>query len=201
MADFPFPPVQSCIKDYCLRYKIAEKPLSTFFMPSVHYLAESSDGSYVVIKCCYVTEANESALANEGTLMEEAQSIWTVRSRDIFRHESGGHCYSCIAMSYYASGWDGVQLTADENYYSELCYDVINAIAVLHSRGIWHRDVNKANIFLTGYSTADGYDVHAFLGDFGFAYANTGDPPPPVVGTDGYLAPELIAEAPCMIAF
>lgn len=69
-----------------------------------------------------------------------------------------------------------------------VCADLLEALAFAHARGILHRDVKPANVFLER-------DGHAKLGDFGLAHAaghtrltNTGA----LVGTAGYLAPEQV---------
>jgi serine/threonine protein kinase len=201
MADLPFPPLQTYVHDYLLRYKIAEKASPANFMPSVHYYAHSVDDAVVVIKCCYVTERNRAHVEGEVRAMGEARSIWTVPLIDAFIIELDGQRYSCVAMPYYASVWDVIHVEGDEGMCSNLCFDVAQALAALHARRWWHRDVNKGNVFLGCYTVDGGYEVHAFLGDFGLAHCAADGAPPPVAGTQGYLAPELIAHAQCTLPF
>jgi tRNA A-37 threonylcarbamoyl transferase component Bud32 len=68
--------------------------------------------------------------------------------------------------------------------------DVLAALEVVHQRGVVHRDVKPANIFLV--------EGRAVLTDFGIAKATATHSPPltadgRVVGSPGYMAPEQMA--------
>ncbi|MEU3275137.1 serine/threonine-protein kinase [Saccharomonospora sp. NPDC006951] len=81
-------------------------------------------------------------------------------------------------------------------YVAELLAQLLDALAHVHGRGLVHRDVKPANILL--HSTAT-LAPHLRLSDFGLVHAmgsqrvtRTGF----VVGTPGYLAPEVLAGRP-----
>ena len=80
------------------------------------------------------------------------------------------------------------------------------ALAHCHARGVAHRDVKPANVFLMGGGGSGGGDGggggggggpawRVRLGDFGLA-SSTSAPPPSVAGTPAYLAPEVVTGAP-----
>ena len=67
---------------------------------------------------------------------------------------------------------------------SALLYDVASSLAILHARGLVHRDISARNV----RCTADG---RAKLIDFG-AMVSTGGVPKDVVGTPPFMAPEVL---------
>jgi Leucine-rich repeat (LRR) protein len=75
--------------------------------------------------------------------------------------------------------------------------EVALGLAAAHARGVIHRDVKPANIFLEG---AEGAGMRAKLLDFGLARAfdaeTTLTAPGVVTGTPAYLAPELLRGEP-----
>jgi serine/threonine protein kinase len=165
---------------------------------STHFLALNLDTHRsLVLKCCFVTLENEDLIANEANLMRDSSSIWTVPLLDSFRDSD----FYYLAMPYFRVSWDAID---QESFRCELCWDVINALAHLHSMGIWHRDVNKENVFLSAEQVPDceDYVVYAFLGDFGLAHKNeVGVGLPLGAGTSGYLAPELVRGEICWFVF
>jgi pimeloyl-ACP methyl ester carboxylesterase len=75
----------------------------------------------------------------------------------------------------------------------DIASDIARALAAAHERGIVHRDVKPANVFLSDASPTSGRRSSAKLGDFGVAVAldrsrltMTGM----VTGTAAYMAPE-----------
>jgi eukaryotic-like serine/threonine-protein kinase len=74
------------------------------------------------------------------------------------------------------------------------------ALAVAHERGVVHRDLTPANVFVLGVDAGDdGHPTRVVLVDFGSAttpepeHADVPDGPPgTVIGTPHYMAPEMI---------
>ena len=64
---------------------------------------------------------------------------------------------------------------------------VADGLAEAHAVGVVHRDLNPSNVFLTA---AGGRIL-----DFGIAFTNTDETTAPLMGTPGYVAPELLSGA------
>ncbi|GAA3516721.1 serine/threonine-protein kinase [Actinocatenispora rupis] len=81
-------------------------------------------------------------------------------------------------------------------YAAEILAQVVSGLAAVHAAGLVHRDVKPANVLLAATGTGPPY---ARLGDFGIAYPAGGPRVTEtgfVVGTPGYVAPEVLAGAP-----
>jgi serine/threonine protein kinase len=82
-----------------------------------------------------------------------------------------------------------------ENEIARMAYQILRALAYLHSIGVAHRDVKLENILLTGEDPIPD----AYLGDFGFAAtrnAEEGEFFLDSVGSKPYCAPELLRNMP-----
>lgn len=64
---------------------------------------------------------------------------------------------------------------------------VADGLAAAHSVGVVHRDLNPSNVFIT----ASG----ARILDFGIAFTDDGETTAPLMGTPGFVAPELLTGA------
>lgn len=82
-----------------------------------------------------------------------------------------------------------------EDVTRNIMFSIITAVNYLHENNIWHRDVKLENVFIF----SDGLKERYVLGDFEFAkeiqlqWMNTEH-----IGTEGYLAPELLMRQRCM---
>ncbi|XP_071955279.1 mitogen-activated protein kinase kinase kinase 4-like isoform X2 [Antedon mediterranea] len=100
-----------------------------------------------------------------------------------------------IFMEYCDDGTlgDAAEECLPEDMIRHYMYEIVTAVSVLHERGIIHRDIKGANIFLSS-------DGHLKLGDFGSAIKlSTRHTLPGEVseylGTPAYMAPEVIKQS------
>jgi tetratricopeptide (TPR) repeat protein len=155
-------------------------------MGSVFRARDQLTGDLVALKIMH--DADEPALVDR--FLREAQLLYELRHPNIVRYVAHGLMSS--GEPYLAMEWlEGVDLSArlrsealtlDESV--RLGARVADALAVAHGRGVIHRDVKPANLFLT----ADGVK----LLDFGVARIGRGhDTRTGVrIGTPRYMAPE-----------
>ena len=73
---------------------------------------------------------------------------------------------------------------------SGIASDIASALAAAHAVGLLHRDVKPGNVLIAAGRGRD----HAYLADFGISAAAA--PPGAVIGTEGYLAPEVAEGGP-----
>ncbi|SDM20427.1 serine/threonine-protein kinase [Allokutzneria albata] len=81
-------------------------------------------------------------------------------------------------------------------YAAEIVLQLLSALDHVHSAGLLHRDVKPSNVLMEATGTGA---PHARLADFGIAYPTNGPRLTEVgfvVGTPGYLAPEILAGHP-----
>ena len=71
----------------------------------------------------------------------------------------------------------------------QFLYDILNGMAFLHSHGIFHRDLKSDNIFVSSDISGDNILV---IGDFDQAHHFYLSMTKEVVGTPGYISPEVL---------
>lgn len=76
----------------------------------------------------------------------------------------------------------------------EILAHVCRALAFAHDRGVVHRDVKAANVMIGRFG-------EVYLLDWGIALrlAERGEEPPGIVGTPGYVAPEMVRGEPLLV--
>lgn len=103
----------------------------------------------------------------------------------------GYECY--IVMEYCERGSMSAMIEAhveerkpfNEKEITRFVFEIGTAIHVLHTEGVVHRDIKPDNIFCT--------DKNSFkLGDYGTARFNTARETKQYIGTQGYMAPEVM---------
>ncbi|MFH1463297.1 MAG: protein kinase [Pseudomonadota bacterium] len=106
-----------------------------------------------------------------------------------------------VVMAYGDAGSLAGEMDADQPI-AELCRltgEVLDALAVIHARGLVHQDLKPQNVLLHrgSGSTGDGL-LHAWVSDLGEAHALTvlAMDPREVGGTPAYMAPEQLAQTP-----
>ena len=136
----------------------------------------------------------------EGRLTARLHSPHLVRARD-FGEDEGllFIVFDLIPGESLASLYYG--LTMPWRELGQVVLQVLDALAVLHRQGIVHRDVKPDNVYLERKPIGD--ELHATLLDLGFALVpperrltNAPEPSRLVFGTEGFIAPELLAGCP-----
>jgi serine/threonine protein kinase len=135
--------------------------------------------------------AGDDAHEHWERLRNEAQAAGRLEHPGIARvyeyGEQGGRAY--LVMEYVQGQSlsqcleERVSLSIERSV--DIVSQLLDALGHAHARGVWHRDVKPANIFLT-----NGNRVK--LTDFGIAHVDSPTPTPwgAVMGTPGYVAPE-----------
>lgn len=135
-------------------------------------------------------------------LVREARAVAQLGSAHVVRVFDAGITpdgYAFIAMELLA-GCDLAELVRREGPFGidrsiDLVAQILEGLAVAHERGIVHRDMKPANVFVT--RTEHGHDFVKLL-DFGISKVRTAAPvtaPGLAMGTPGYMAPEQIGNA------
>ena len=80
----------------------------------------------------------------------------------------------------------------DSQKVAQILAEVSKTVAFAHQNGIIHRDLKPANVLIDA-------EENAFVVDFGlvgsFQLTRQGEPDPMIVGTRGYMAPEILSSA------
>jgi tRNA A-37 threonylcarbamoyl transferase component Bud32 len=165
-------------------------------MASVFRAQDSVLGREVAIKVFREETADESArLATEVRLLSGLNHPNLVTVHDAFLAKPGDPSPSFLVMELV----DGTTLRAafDDHevpgsLVAMIAADIGQALAVVHSAGVAHRDVKPANILIE-HAGEPPVPIRAKLADFGIAralgstrYTEVGT----IVGTAGYLSPE-----------
>jgi eukaryotic-like serine/threonine-protein kinase len=165
-------------------------------MASVFRAQDSVLGREVAIKVFREETADESArLATEVRLLSGLNHPNLVTVHDAFLAKPGDSSPSFLVMELV----DGTTLRAafDDHevtgsLVAMIAADIGQALAVVHSAGVAHRDVKPANILIE-HAGEPPVPIRAKLADFGIAralgstrYTEVGT----IVGTAGYLSPE-----------
>ena len=160
-----------------------------------------------------VAEVRDRFLA-EGTLLARLSHPRIVRVTDVGVDEASGRPYFVMDLIVQASG-DPCTLAdvppggADEQEIARWYEDLREGLAFIHGRGVIHRDLKLQNVLI-------GPDGHAVITDFGISKISNKDlgekldpvqtivrmrdGKNPVMGSLGYMAPELEMGQPASMA-
>lgn len=174
------------------RFK-AMRPLNHGSFGMVFMATDANTGNAVAIKC----------LTKRTAGMDEATSAFAVdeKSEELECHarlgahpnivnlvhsfETDAHVY--LVLEYCSRGdlYEAIRLNRgplETEHVREFMLQLVDAVAYIHSKGMYHRDIKPENIFLT-------YDGDLKLGDFGLATKETWSYET-TVGSDRYMSPE-----------
>ena len=193
------------------------RPLGHGGMGAVFEVEHVKLGVHYALKV-YTLEDDSAELfrqkfAAEGKLLARLNHPNLVRVIDLDVDEQRGVLYYVMDLVLYKDGeartLDDVELGgADEDYVFDWFRQLSDALGYIHAQGIVHRDIKLNNILLAP-------DAHVFLSDFGISrvvsdrlrseigatctkvtISGSGS----VVGTQGYMAPEVMRGEPATAA-
>jgi len=193
------------------------RPLGQGGMGAVFEVEHVKLGVHYALKV-YTLEDDSAELfrqkfAAEGKLLARLNHPNLVRVIDLDVDEQRGVLYYVMDLVLYKDGeartLDDVELGgADEDYVFDWFRQLSDALGYIHAQGIVHRDIKLNNILLAP-------DAHVFLSDFGISrvvsdrlrseigatctkvtISGSGS----VVGTQGYMAPEVMRGEPATAA-
>ena len=193
------------------------RPLGQGGMGAVFEVEHVKLGVHYALKV-YMLEDDSAELfrkkfAAEGRLLARLSHPNLVRVIDLDVDEQRGILYYVMDLVLYKDGeartLDDVELGgADEDYLFDLFRQLSDALGYIHAQGIVHRDIKLNNILLAS-------DAHVVLSDFGISrvvsdrlrseigvthtkvtVSGSGS----VVGTQGYMSPEVLRGEPATVA-
>eukprot|EP01017_Pseudomicrothorax_dubius_P049996 TRINITY_DN9387_c0_g1_i1.p1 TRINITY_DN9387_c0_g1~~TRINITY_DN9387_c0_g1_i1.p1 ORF type:complete len:195 (-),score=18.68 TRINITY_DN9387_c0_g1_i1:60-644(-) len=130
-------------------------------------------------------------IKNEISVMMEMNNVRVTSLIEIYRDLE-----EIILVIEYARGGNLCSRVIERRYYAEpegsmLFRFLVEGLEHLHSKGILHRDLKLENIFLTSQSQ----DLFLKIGDFDLASFMEVLDHTKIVGTPGYIAPEVYENA------
>lgn len=164
------------------------------------FKAKACDGREYAVKRIRPDPENTQAeleIDREICALKRVHHDGIVQIHDVFRNEF--HVDIILDLARGGSLRDvldtGMMGSVSEKCASSIIRQVLSACAHMHARGIVHRDIKLENVLC---DTKDLSTARIFkLTDFGLSNFVEADGPPrlhSVVGTPGYVAPELLAE-------
>lgn len=197
-------------------YYVMGEVLGAGSFAQVHRAVDRGTGEEVAVKV--INKAGYDAreleyVVREVAIMRSLNHPNIVSTYDIF--ETSTHLYLVIEL---CAGGELFDIVADHGHLSEqrasqVMRSIVRGLEYLHSEGICHRDIKPENILVKSKS----WPLEVKLADFGLAnFINDADPPSPeppggssdsagssgirpmatVIGTPGYVAPEVVKRSP-----
>ncbi|GAB0493250.1 hypothetical protein MMPV_004526 [Pyropia vietnamensis] len=197
-------------------YYVMGEVLGAGSFAQVHRAVDRGTGEEVAVKV--INKAGYDAreleyVVREVAIMRSLNHPNIVSTYDIF--ETSTHLYLVIEL---CEGGELFDIVADHGHLSEqrasqVMRSIVRGLEYLHSEGICHRDIKPENILVKSKS----WPLEVKLADFGLAnFINEADPPSPeppgssndsgassgirpmatVIGTPGYVAPEVVKRSP-----
>lgn len=194
-------------------YYVIGEVLGAGSFAEVHRAVDRGTGEEVAVKV--INKAGYDAreleyVVREVAIMRSLNHPNIVSTYDIF--ETTTHLYLVIEL---CEGGELFDIVADHGHLSEqrasqVMRSIVRGLEYLHSEGICHRDIKPENILVKSKS----WPLEVKLADFGLAnFINDSEPPSPeppgsssdgsgirpmatVIGTPGYVAPEVVRRSP-----
>lgn len=157
------------------------------------------------VKCCLKqvkikNQDVEAMFDSEIEILKACKHKHILKVFDSFKTIENGIKYGCI-IDVATDLWTLVgdeNISYDENQAKRLMHNVLTALNHMHNLGYCHRDIKLENILIEFKDS----EIEGTLADFGFAAKfNASTSFNDIKGTEGYIAPEILKNQPCIYSF
>lgn len=189
----PYPAENSTISNY----KVDVTIVAT--RSSVVYNGFDMQGNKVILKFIKITELNENHVKTEVALLHQVNHPNIIKLIDDFPYSP----YHCVVMEWAPFG--SLDMLVDQNRsfglkestVLQITIQLLHGLNYLHEQHIWHRDMKLENILVFN-NNLDSPIVK--ISDFGLAVNASKVHPIDRVGSNGYVAPEIVKGDQCMLS-
>lgn len=190
----PYPTEDSIIGNY----KVSTTIIAT--KSSIVYKGFNQNGNKVVLKFLKITELNENHVKTEISLLHQLNHPNIVKLIEDFPYPP----YHCAVMEWAPYG--SLDLLVDpsrpfglnELTVQLITFQLLKGLHFLHKQHIWHRDMKLENVLVFDNNLESPF---VKISDFGLAVNASNIKPNDRVGSNGYVAPEIVKGDSCMFCF